>query len=703
MSVSYKPFLEGRDIPKLNPHSTDYRLWWREQYDRCMNGYSVGNLWMPGTLYSYVNFGTIELLDEKAGRKVRNKPRLRDVEWEVFLAHDRAKKEKKGLFWLSGRRCGKSYINAWIAAYEFTFFPDNEIVMGAFFSKYSNDVMQKVQMHLEGLVDTEFYHNKLKNDPQKEIRSGYEITTQDGTKTRAGFNSRIYNIVFKDKHTAANGKSASHFGFEEVGMFDNLLASYNSSEPCWKEGTRWFGTPFLAGTGGDMEKGSVDAQKMFYDPDTYNLLSFDTYIGENSSLGYKVCFFTPAWFGLNDFKNENGDTEVERAKKQLMIDREKKRKGRNHGAYIQELQYYPFTPEEAFIQSGSGIFPRALIQEQLDRILTYKNLQGIAQRGRLEWRLSGEAGGKTSKDVNIPNVIGSIDVINKFNSTTIYKEEGMQNTSVKFIKYEGAQEVDYPTKLKAIHEGCVTIYEHPETTSDGKIPYGLYIAGTDPYAVDESGESESLGSTFVFKRYFHAGTTSNVIVAEYTGRPRTLDDYAEGLRKLLVYYNAKCLYENMVGGVKEYFERKKCLNLLYEQPQVLSNIQKDSVVKRSHGIHMSQKIKLYALGKIRDYILEEFEPGRFKVEHMYCVNLLKELMDYDDIRNFDRVIAFGLCMIFDVEMLEIRVRKEGDKNPLRAMMLSKFKEDGLIEDIEVYDSEQAKAVRQVGFKAILNG
>ena len=696
MSISYKPFLDGRVIPKLNPHGTEYRLWWKEQLNRCLNGYSVGNLWMPGTLYSYVNFGTIELFDTKTERKVRSKPALRDVEWEVFLAHDRAKKEKKGIFWLSGRRCGKSYINAWLAAYEFTFFRDTEIVMGAYFSKYSDDIMQKVQMHLEGLLDTEFYHNKLKNDPKKEIRSGYEITTKDGTKTRAGYNSRIYNIVFKDKHTAANGKAASHFGFEEIGMFDNLLQAYNSSEPCWKEGTKWYGTPFLAGTGGDMEKGSVDAQKMFYDPDTYNLLSFDTYVGEKQSIGYKICFFTPAWFGLNDFKDENGNTQEELAKKKLKEDREKKRKGKNHGAYIQELQYYPFTPEEAFIQSGSGIFPRPLIQEQLDRIVTHKNLQGIAQRGRLEWRMSGDDRGKAdSRPAGDMKVLGNTQVISKSMSLdhTYYVEKGLQSGAVKFIRTESAQEVDYPTKLKQIHEGCITIYEHPEVDSEGRIPYGLYIAGTDPYAVDESGESESLGSTFVFKRYYHAGTTSNILVAEYSGRPRTLDDYAENLRKLLTYYNAKCLYENMVGGIKEYFERKHCLALLYEQPQVLSNIQKDSVVKRSHGIHMSQKIKLYALGKIRDYLLEEFEPGRFKIEHVYSVNLLRELMDYDDIRNFDRVIAFGLCMIFDVEMLEIKVKRKDESSDMRKMMMEKFKRDGLIQNVDEWDSIQREKVR----------
>jgi len=35
-----------------------------------------------------------------------------------------------------------------------------------------------------------------------------------------------------------------------------------------------------------------------------------------------------------------------------------------------------------------------------------------------------------------------------------------------------------------------------------------------------------------------------MIVAEYTGRPATAEMFYENVRKLLVYYNARAMYEN---------------------------------------------------------------------------------------------------------------------------------------------------------------
>lgn len=43
--------------------------------------------------------------------------------------------------------------------------------------------------------------------------------------------------------------------FEEVGMFQNLLESYNSSVECQRDGSRKFGTMAFIGTGGDFEGG----------------------------------------------------------------------------------------------------------------------------------------------------------------------------------------------------------------------------------------------------------------------------------------------------------------------------------------------------------------------------------------------------------------------------------------------------------------
>lgn len=64
--------------------------------------------------------------------------------------------------------------------------------------------------------------------------------------------------------------------FEEVGMFQNLLESYNSSVECQRDGSRKFGTMAFIGTGGDFEGGGTrSAYEMFYNPDKYDIISFE--------------------------------------------------------------------------------------------------------------------------------------------------------------------------------------------------------------------------------------------------------------------------------------------------------------------------------------------------------------------------------------------------------------------------------------------
>jgi len=82
-----------------------------------------------------------------------------------------------------------------------------------------------------------------------------------------------------------------------------------------------------------------------------------------------------------------------------------------------------------------------------------------------------------------------------------------------------------------------------------------------------------------------------MIVAEYTGRPATAEDYYENVRKLLLYYNARLLYENQWKGLATYFKQRHCDYLLADQPDIISDIINDSHVARGKGIHMTKEIR----------------------------------------------------------------------------------------------------------------
>lgn len=57
-------------------------------------------------------------------------------------------------------------------------------------------------------------------------------------------------------------------------MFSNLLEVYMATKDNLRNDLRKTGTLMMLGTGGDMESGTIDAHKMFYDPLAYDILAF---------------------------------------------------------------------------------------------------------------------------------------------------------------------------------------------------------------------------------------------------------------------------------------------------------------------------------------------------------------------------------------------------------------------------------------------
>lgn len=183
--------------------------------------------------------------------------------------------------------------------------------------------------------------------------------------------------------------------------------------------------------------------------------------------------------------------------------------------------------------------------------------------------------------------------------------------------------------------------------------------------IDDHDESftNSLGSTFIFKRVKAGEAWNDVIVAEYSGRPSTAEDYYENIRKLLTMYNARLLFENERKGIYPYFTNKHCDYLLADQPdKVISEVFKDSKVQRRKGCHMTKQIRRYGEGLIKEWLEEEYEPGHPNLERIYSEPLLEELIMDDGVRNVDRVIALCMTMIYREELYQVKVAKSNEEN-----------------------------------------
>jgi len=80
-----------KEIPNFHPLSVDYRIFWREQRRRCIEGMWASGTFIPPALYYYVNFHTIRLNKRGSALKTFDRPWLRDVEYKFFNYYTEAR------------------------------------------------------------------------------------------------------------------------------------------------------------------------------------------------------------------------------------------------------------------------------------------------------------------------------------------------------------------------------------------------------------------------------------------------------------------------------------------------------------------------------------------------------------------------------------------------------------------------------------
>ena len=381
-----------------------------------------------------------------------------------------------------------------------------------------------------------------------ERTSGFKVKDEFGKETEQGYQSSIIGITLKNDPERIRGTRGKLFIWEEAGKFDSLQEAWSIARSSLEsdDGIAFGAISIAQGTGGT-ESAAFDGLKdMFYHPDSYNIYSFPNIWDEDADENSRCAFFCPQWSNMEGF-DENGnqkfmDKDGNSLRDLAIAECVRQRKVVQEGKGDQQLldrfvAERPLTPAEAILELGGNIFPRKLLLNQLSKLRTNTKLQSMKHVVDLRW-------------------------------------DG--NGNVEAVEKKSGDITTYPLKNGEKPEGSVVIWEYPIKDP----PFGLYIAGNDPYDQNESG-TNSLGSTIIFKRFKAGEAWTDVIVAEYSGRPNTADEYYENVRKLLTFYNARCLYENEKLGIYQYFVNKHCDYLLADQPdKVIAQIFRGSTVRR---------------------------------------------------------------------------------------------------------------------------
>lgn len=622
--------------------TTDYNKYWEQETDRCLNGYTAPDgEGITGYNYFYLNYSPIMRLKEeeytdregnlrKRRQRILEFPSFWDYDYYYFCAIEQAELEGKHMAVLKCRQRGYSFKGGSMLVRNYMLIPGSKNFAIASEQKFliGDGLLTKAWQIMDFLDKHTAWAKQRLVSTRMERTSGYKITDEFGKQTEQGYLSSITGITLKNDPERVRGTRAKLVLWEEGGKFPSLLDAWRIEQPSVEtDDGKAFGLMIAFGTGGTEGASFEGLKELFYKPKSYNVLSFPN-IWDEGRENTECAFFVPAYSNLESFDDDgnqvymdkDGNSYKEKAIENLIDQRNKVKDG---GASQQSIDRFiserPIRPAEAVLELGKNIFPRKLLMDQLTRIRTNKKLQSMKHIVDLEWDGNGQ---------------------------------------VKATEKPSGDITNYPLKKGDKPHGSVVIWEYPVKDP----PHGLYIGGCDPYDHDDS-FTNSLGSTFIFKRVRAGEAWTDVIVAEYSGRPDTAEEYYENVRKLLTFYNARLLFENERKGIYPYFTNKHCDYLLADQPdKIIFEVFKDSKVQRRKGCHMTKQIRAYGEGLILEWLLDEFEEGHPNVERVYSEPLIEELIENDGVRNVDRVIALCMVMIYREELYQVKVSSAKEQN-----------------------------------------
>ena len=666
-SIDYKDwFINQKRVPDRN--SSEYKPFFDFHKELCLNGAMMNGQYINPFLYWHLNIWHTEVDIIDANGRISQKyanPFLRDNEWLVTNEIDRAQKEKRGLVILGIRRFAKSVIEASYIAWGATFDENSQNIIAGLNAPDIKLITDKIDKGLN-FIPEYWRWQRIEDNWKNQVTLG--IKTKSGE--RIPYSSiLIRNLDEGNNEEAIAGTKPRKLIIDEIGK-GSFLRGLQAAIPGFTTPYGWGCSPILTGTGGDMKK-FMDAKSLMFDVDNFNFLTYnnekDTNRVHGLFISHKYRMEAKNESTLGNFLNQPEASDLHNIK-MLVSDEEKAtqitnanlerlKKAGDRIAYLKEKMYYPQEVDDIFLNEDTNIFDIESAKRQKTRLLNQ---------------------GRTGTPVILFNDDGSI------------KHEFTDKQPI----------TNFPLKNSDLKDAPIVIYEFPIDAP----PYGLYVAGVDPYRQGKSAYSSSLGSVYIYKR-MHSLTGEkyqDMFVASYCARPDKKETWEEQARLLIKYYNARTLCENDDISFIEYMKAKGDAHYLEKQPQWLLEVVPNTTVKREYGVHRSsQKIIDYLHNCLKKYMeevvyVEKDEDGniireQLGVSKMFDPVLLEEIIQYNDQGNFDRIVAAELAIAQALKMDPIMGRVGGSGDDRIKSMFSPQKKNTLFSDSRgLFNSKKRK-------------
>lgn len=618
-TVEFKDwYINQKRIPDKN--SLEYKEFFAFHKELCLNGFIMEDEFINPFLYWHMNIWhtEVDIIDERGriSQKYTN-PYLRDNEWVATNAIHKANEEKKGLAIGGIRRFSKSVLESSYIGWGATFDENSQNVISGLNAPDIKLITDKLDKGLNYLPDA-WKWQRIEDNWKNQVTLG--VKTKDGT--RIPFSSiLIRNLDDGNNEEAIAGTKPRKLIIDEGGK-GSFLKGLQAAIPGFTTPFGWGCSPIVTFTGGDMLN-FFDAKNLMFDSASYNFLTFKNEDDDKRFHGLfisnKYRLEAKEWSTLGKYLNKPEESKLhdipmqvsneQKAEEVLQKNLDNLSKSGDKSTYLKEKMYYPRKVDDIFLNESSNIY----------------NIEA-AKAQQLRIKING--------------ITGQLIELYHDGENLLHKSSDKQIIT------------EFPVKSQS-KDAPIQMWEAPISSP----PFGLYVAGVDPYRQGKATYSNSLGAVYIFKRMhdIQSEKYQDRFVAAYVARPDKKEVWEEQARLLIKYYNARTLCENDDISFIEYMKSKGDDHYLERQPDWLKEIVPTTTVNRDYGIHRSSE-------KIRDHLhnclkkhsekvifKEVDEEGSTTIEKLGMSTiddpmLLEEMINYNEKDNFDREIAASLAL-----------------------------------------------------------
>jgi len=604
--------------------SKDFVNYWDDQKLKCRKGVifkSKDDTWfITRDYYMWLNF--LPIFDKE--QQKFDFAKIRDAQYHMALYELLAELNYKHVAILKKRQIASSYFHISKLLNQLWFEEGVTLKMGASLKDYINEKGSwKFLAEYAAFLNQHTAWYRPMN-PDKILMWQQKIEIRKGDrKTESGLKGTMQGMSFEKDPTNSVGGPVKYFFHEEAGIAPKMDQTYEYMRPAMRSGLTTTGMFIAAGSVGDLSQCNP-LRDMILNPNSKDVYAVETNLLDDKGTPGVSGLFIPEQWSMPPHIDLYGNSLVEESLIALDAQFEKWKKELNPEDYQLRISQHPRNIKEAFDHRSVSVFPTHLIAAQARRIEEKEYAYEFLD-------INTDADGK-------PTVTTS-------NKRPI---------------------IEFPISKKTEDKtGVLVVWERPIKDPT----FGQYYASIDPVSEGKTTTSESLCSIYVMKAPVEvtriSGTDTETyveqdkIVAAWCGRFDDINKTHQRLELIIEWYNAWTVIENNISLFIQYMISRKKQRYLVPKGQImfLKDIGSNANVFQEYGWKNTGTLfKAHLLSYTIEYTKEELDVEtktdgtivrtKYGIERIPDPMLLKEMQEYADGINVDRLVSFAALVAF---------------------------------------------------------